>query len=295
MLASAECVYLYLESALHIGTGEGGQFVDLPLQREDRNDRPFVPASSLRGSLRARGRRLRGDLEASSIFGPPGGDEQPDAPLVLSDAHLLLFPVRSLRGLFAWTTSPDVLTRHREELSAHGLDASTVPEVPLSEDKIAAVSPGSPLMTPDGMVVLEEISLRSRPQEEVAELAGWLADYALPLGPEYDYWRARLRQSLIILPEPAFHHFVQFRTEVLPRVRIDPTTGTALAGALWTEEYLPAEALLYGLAGSRQRGPDDALAWLKGLRLECLQLGGHRTMAKGLIRLRWWGAKEKTA
>ena len=294
MLASAECVYLYLESGLHIGTGEEGPFPDLPIRREADNGRPFVPARSLRGSLRSHARALRGDGEVAPIFGPPGEEQQPDTPLMLSDGHLLLLPVRSLRGLFAWATSPDVLARHRQELAACGLDVSAVPAVPPVEDGAAAVVPGSPLATSKQTIVLEEFSFTAAPQEEVAALAGWLADYALPLGPQYEFWRKRLRQSLVVVPEPAFRYFAEYRTEVLPRVRIDPATGTAAEGHSWTTEYLPAEALIYALAGSRQRGPGDATAWLKGLRLECLQLGGDRTLGKGIVRLRWWAAKEKT-
>jgi CRISPR type III-B/RAMP module RAMP protein Cmr4 len=54
-----------------------------------------------------------------------------------------------------------------------------------------------------------------------------------------------LEKRLVILPENAFRDFVQLSTEVIARVRIDDTKKTVERGALWTEEHLPSETLLY--------------------------------------------------
>ncbi len=290
MFATADCLYLYLESGLHIGTGQAGAAVDLPVQREAATGYPFVPASSLKGALRARAREMRGPLELVAHFGSPASsEEKQEGTLVFSDGRLLLFPVRCLRGLFAWVTTAEVWARHRRDLAAYGADVSGVPQLspPGAED--AAVVPQSPLVTSKQTVVLEEFSFPANPREEVAALANWAADHAFPKDPEHDYWRHRVRQALVVLSEAAFRHFAEHTTEVIPRVQIDPTTGTAAEGSLWTEEFVPPEALLYAMVGTRPQAPLDSMAWLKGLGLWHLQLGGHRALGKGIVRLGWLG------
>ena len=48
MFEAAECVFLYVESSLRVGSGEQGGEVNLPLQREPATGYPVVPASSSR-------------------------------------------------------------------------------------------------------------------------------------------------------------------------------------------------------------------------------------------------------
>jgi CRISPR-associated protein Cmr4 len=111
----------------------------------------------------------------------------------------------------------------------------------------------------------------------------------------------------VVLPEAAYRHFVEHGTQVIPRIRMDPKTGTAAEGSLWTEEYLPPETLLYALVGIRLPGapegaagaapagplrtPAEALAWVKGLAPNYLQVGSDQTLGRGIVRLRWTGKK----
>ena len=53
MFDAAECMFLYLESSLRVGSGEPGYEIDLPIQREAATGYPLVPGSSLKGVLRA--------------------------------------------------------------------------------------------------------------------------------------------------------------------------------------------------------------------------------------------------
>ncbi len=67
----------------------------------------------------------------------------------------------------------------------------------------------------------------------------------LPESGTDDYWSAKLKNSLVILPENDFRDFTLYATEVITRIRIDRNTKTAARGALWTEEHLPTDTLLY--------------------------------------------------
>jgi len=302
MFPAADAIYLYQESALHVGSGEQGTEIDLPIQRETTTDFPLVPGSSLKGAWRAQSQARLDESRWIHLFGPPALTQpRQAAALGFSDGRLLLFPARSLKGVFVWTTSAEVWARHRRDLAAAGLDVSGLPTLATASDS-AYIAPGAPLMTARQTIVLEELSFPAQARKDVADASAWLADHAFPAGPEYEFWRTKVRQALVVLPEDAFRHFAVMRTEVIPRVRIDPTIGSVAEGALWTEEFVPAETLFYAVVGALPRPNDDlrgpapetALGWLKEAGLEYLQLGGDRTLGKGITRLQWLALAEKT-
>ncbi len=97
-------VFLYVETALHIGAGEPGRAIDLPLQR-DEDGVPLVPESPLRGSLLAAVRRRCGKGQVVWAFGSPPGSEKPQVGVLsFSPMRPLLFPVRTYKGVLAWIT-----------------------------------------------------------------------------------------------------------------------------------------------------------------------------------------------
>ena len=103
MFAAADCLFFYLESSLRVGSGEPRSDVDLPIQREAATSYPVVPGSSLKGVLRGSARSQQAPPELLGLLGSePGGVELQPSSIIVSDAFPLLFPVRSLCGLFAW-------------------------------------------------------------------------------------------------------------------------------------------------------------------------------------------------
>ena len=79
-------------------------------------------------------------------------------------------------------------------------------------------------------------------------------------------------------------------TEVRARVRLDPEKGTVSRGALWYEEHLPAETVLWGVfALSNSNNRDDARPVEELVRAlpgdgALLQLGGNAGVGQGLVR-----------
>src|SRR6266568_6927589 len=104
--------FIHALSALHAGTGQGAGVIDLPIAREKATGLPFLPGSSLKGALRA---LCVDENKCKQIFGPDtaGSDANSDyaSSAQFSDQRLLLLPIRSLAGTFAWITSPYVLRR----------------------------------------------------------------------------------------------------------------------------------------------------------------------------------------
>jgi CRISPR-associated protein Cmr4 len=295
-----------VESSLGVGSGEEGLEADIPIQREVATGYPLVPGSTLKGVLRGRAQAQQAAPEYVRLLGSASeGDEKQPSTVVVSDALPLLFPVRSLTGLFAWTTSLEVWSRFQRDVAAYAVKLP-LPALPTLPAETAGVAPGSPLVTSKQSLVLEELSFPIQAGAPVAELGAWVAEHAVPDGAHFDYWRQQLPARLAILPEGAYRYFVEHGTQVTPHIRIDKTTGTAAEGALWTEEYLPPETLLAALLGanlpaipegstdtlpSKIKKAGDILDWLKGLAPVSLQMGGGQTTGHGLVWVRWTGKK----
>jgi CRISPR-associated protein Cmr4 len=318
MFEKSAMIYLYVETPLHVGTGSGLGAVDLPIQRERATGYPMVQASSLKGALRAIALRLRPNErnKIEVIFGPEPSHASDHAGAISpSDSRLLLFPVRSLLGVFAWTTSRDALMRfNRDAIAAKILpdwgkdkDCNQLfPNWPNGENDALITSDKCDLVPSEGdwskakPLVLEEFAFNALPDQSLATFAEWLAKNAFPQGPEYDYWRLKLPRSLVVLPENAFRDFVSHATEVVTRVRLDQNTKTVARGALWTEEYLPTDTMLYAplySSAPRKKGviqPDTAdgvLQFVQNLNLDRMHLGGDETVGRGLVKVKLEMAK----
>jgi len=294
MFDRAAILFLYTETPLHAGSGTSLGVVDLPIQRERTTGYPMIQASGLKGCLRD---VVSDDPQKVEIvFGPDTRRASDHAgALSVGDARILLFPVRSLMGVFAWITSQNVLARFKREALMAGLSVDWNPIGP-TDDGSAFVADGS-ILKANGKVVLEEFAFTAQTDNKVKEIANWLKDNALPVGKEYAYWRDTLEKRLVILPENAFRDFVQLSTEVIARVRIDDTKKTVEPGALWTEEHLPSETLLYAtMFASRPRAQNppsdlqDAAAVLRFVQNAVdgkrLQLGGDATVGRGIVKVR---------
>lgn len=292
MFEASAILFIYVETPLHAGTARGLGAVDLPIQRERTTDYPMVQASSLKGRLRAEARGRLPEDEWKAVFGPETANASDYAgALATGDARILLFPVRSLAGVFAWTTSLDALARFWREAALVGLElgGAWAPSAPADEE--ALVGEGTDLVAGES-VVLEEFSFAPRRDPAVAAIAGWLAEHALPQSAEYAYWRQALPRKLCILPEDAFRDFARYGTEVQTHVRLDPSSKTVASGALWTSESLPVDTLLYAplLATPSRNGTKlsghEIIARVAGLNLARTQLGGDETTGQGMVALR---------
>lgn len=330
MYLESRMLFIYVETPLHTGAGTGVEAIDLPIQRERTTGYPMAQAPGIKGALRSEVLEKKKDEkkgEVTVVFGPDttGANDNSLHAGAFSpgDGRILLFPVRSLSGVFAWTTSLDALQRWRREAVAAGF--ANLPQIPDSEPETTkeatfCFASGSGAMV-DGSVVLEEFAYRVNKEVKVKLLAQWLAKYALPADSAYDWWRKQLPEKLIILPNDDFRDFTQYATEVLTRIRLDPDTKTVQKGALWTEEHLPPDTLLFApVRATRFRVTAKELKKLpvpqtwkdlldkQEAQLQAqtilnwvsdreniphrLQLGGDETVGRGIISLRWLKASE---
>lgn len=290
MFEAARMLYLYVESPLHAGAGRSLGGLDLPIQRERSTEYPLVHAGGLKGALRAQLGLTASELTV--VFGPETdrADDHAGA-LAPHDARLLLFPVRSLAGVFAWTTSVDILQRFRRALSWTGVTPPWTPP-PGVKAREALVGEASQILC-DGKLVLEEFTFAPAASQVVDDLAKWLGEEAFPLDDAYEYWQGQLPGKLCILPDDDLRLFTTLSTEVATRVHLDPATKTVAQGP-WTEEYLPVDTLLYSPLLATQARDGSALAAAEVMnkvekaveRQKRLQLGGDETIGRGLVHLR---------
>jgi CRISPR-associated protein Cmr4 len=281
-----EQFFLMTLDPVHVGAG-GNRLgrVDLSIVREPGTRLPQIPGTTLHGAIRQyaayryESRRCAG---AGQGDGKKGHCREPQCPVCytfgyirgqeggqsgvvsIGDARLLLFPVYSLAGP-VWVTSPSVLN----EFQIH----TTV-----NDDKFKS------------KVGKEHLNL------------GWLmlpkeaGEFALPSAvlPE-------IKERAVLVSDKLFGQIVNSNLEVRTSVSIDPETGAAKEGALFTYEAIPRAAILWldvveddfikkfptdneKAKGMKHTRPLDVVR--AGLSLaEHLGIGGMGTRGFGRVRL----------
>lgn len=292
MFQSASPIFIYAVSPVHMGAGTALGLIDNPIQREVHTRHPVLAGSGLKGAIRHElaGRGMD-KTDCDRIFGPEhhAGDKLHAGAISFSDAQLVAFPVRCLKGGFVWATSLDTLARARRRLQTAGLTA----DFPLPEPNGASALVVSDELLSNGKLVLETWEFEATTDADVEAAAGWLADNALPDEPAFAPFAAKLRRHLVLLPEADFADFVENACLIEPHVRIDATTGTASDGGLFYTENLPPESLLLSLAmtSGERHGSDgrDAAAVMAEIRSRLhdrlLQVGGDASTGRGQVTL----------
>ncbi len=300
MFKEAKVMFIYTETSLHCGSGTSLGVIDLPIQREKYTDYPVCQASGVKGVVREWFENKHGEKDAKIkyTFGPDfsGGDSDPHAgAATFTDGRLLLFPVRSLNGVFAYTTSRFALSRLKRDLEMAGVKVDWTFPVE-SEDKIVGIQ-DSKIKDSNNKIVLEEYMFDFRADNNVKAIAEWIAGNAIPQGDEYKFWKDKIKTDLLILPENAFRDFVKLSTEIQARIQIDNETKTVKSGALFYEEALPSDSLLYSVVMSHDpacdsdKRPDelktdkDVMTLLSSINAKRLQFGGDATIGKGIVNI----------
>jgi CRISPR-associated protein Cmr4 len=324
MFKISKLFFIIAETPLHPGSGgEVTGLVDLPIQRERHTNFPKIEASGLKGCIREalrdlnpeitiNGQKIKpkneisykeGDKDRktdylSLVFGPEDTEEAHAGAIAFTDARILLFPVKSLKGVFAWVTCPMVLERFREDL---GL--AKIIDHPLNVDFSTLINtlPEQTNISIKSKVVLEEFTFELKENKETSKIAKYLADKIFP-NDTYKFWREKLEKDLVILSDEDFEQFVTSSTEVITRTKIDDKTGTVQSGALWTEEYLPQDTILYSIAmasavrvekdeakgvfkaENSDKEAEKVLQFFEGIP-KVIQVGGNQTIGKGIAKI----------
>jgi len=292
---------------IHVGTG-GGRLgrVDQSIVQDPVTQVPKISGSSLAGVYRAYAAMAEGKYPDCAGQGQPdktgqgGHCGRPDCPICIvfgfardagggfaglaafSDAQVLLFPVASREGPM-WVTCPDALRR-----VGHEIDGSLDNAVYQQEG--GATQPLKPLNL--GWLLLERKNVLPNGRQ-------WRSlNYNIP-----DY----IQQRVLIVSDKLFPHIVDSNLEVRTSVSINPETGAAEEGALFSYEALPrATVLVWDVVCKNPRhfkvgndevrakidshdlkDPDTVFKVVKTAHpyLEALGIGGMGTRGMGRLRV----------
>ncbi len=279
-------MFLHALSPLHVGTGQGVGVIDLPVAREKGTGIPIVPGSSLKGVLRS---LVDDETLRKKVFGPDTSAAHEHAGSVqFGDLHLLFLPVRSLRGTFAWVTSPFLLQRFARDLDwlENDLTLPQPPALPGEEACLVPNRPSSALVIEDGAakVILEDLELNA---SKDATLAQWAAALASQIFPGDATWQNLFKERVCLVHDNVMRFLLDTALEVTARIRLDEQTKTVQTGALWYEEALPAETIMAGLVvvSPVKATNQEIQTVLQQVTQKPLQLGGNATVGRGLCQL----------
>lgn len=227
---------------VHIGAGGYRLgFVDNTIVREPATDIPKIPGTSLAGVIREfttlylmgnsecktknteEEKRKCAEEEVKKYF----GDENKQGMLRFYDGQIIFFPVSSIEGT-VWITTKELLEYWLGDMKDEQGKKITIPyEV---QDKAYAVKGVNPEALKPGLNLgwlLLEIQNITGGKEVVlpSELENFL-------------------KRIVVVSDKLFSHLVNDNLEVRTSVKIDPKTGTASKGALFTYEAIPRGTIL---------------------------------------------------
>lgn len=288
---TAQLTFVHALSPLHAGIGQGAGVIDLPIAREKATGLPFLPGSSLKGALKA---LCPNENTRKRVFGldPENSDSSNDyaSPVQFSDQRLLLLPVRSLAGTFAWVTSPYVLRRFVRDLRDISFTPpSSIPQPQAYNQCYIAGNTSKITLSQRGnnRIVLEDLDLLPQ-NEDITTWATWI-------GPKlFDEvaWQTMLTERFCIIHDDLFNFLIDTALEITTRIKLKEDTKTVdtVTGGLWYEEALPTETVLYGFALATpvkaiNVTSQDVFRELKNLTNNVVQLGGKATVGRGVCRV----------
>jgi CRISPR-associated protein Cmr4 len=273
---------LVAQTSIHAGASSSEAAIDLPIQREGHTDWPVIFGSGMKGALRAHFSNTLAPAEVFTIFGPETTAAADHAgALLVSDARLLLLPVRSMTSHVKWVTCPALIKRFTKDLARLGLLKATVALPDIQADE--ALTP-----TANTALYLEEFRFNAK----TTDLSTLLALLVQITGEQLE---ADLKQNLVVVADHQFRHLCRNAVPVQAHIAIETETKTVKNGALWYEENLPSETIMYcclSATSGRNEAKQPAAALLGLLEKQFsqhnfLQVGGNLTTGMGWFEVNW--------
>ena len=270
-------VGLVAETNIHVGIGQSVGALDLPVARERITDYPFIPGSGVKGAFRVWAKERAG-LDIDDLFGPDiealrdkGGDGDA-GKILLSDARLLLLPVRSLSSAYKWVTCPLILDRFRRDAVRAGIDTPKFKTPGVERECYLGGS------AQEGDLALEEREFKRKggaPCDVITAIES--------IDPQKEF-AGRLAEQLVLLHDDDFVWFARHALPVLARNALDDKK-IVKPGALWHEESLPPDTVMYLVMGERVGGKLAAVTEAISGRNVYIQMGGNETVGQGWFKM----------
>jgi len=277
-------MYLFARTPVHVGAGNSVGAVDSPIMRERHTRIPIIPGSALKGVLSdlwnevdAQGKILR-TADGKALFGEDEGGTKKEGveikakagSLLIGEARVLAFPVRSAKGMFAWITCPLVLRRYAR-------DAGLTLDLPVISDMNALA--GSTLTSKSRKMILEEYIF-----DVTGEPAAALRDDLMSIFDGDPVWSG-IKEQLAVISDEMFQHFCENACDIVTRIKIDDQTGVVASGALFNLEEVPSETLFYTALHSQCATAIEKFS-AKMESEPVIQIGGDATTGLGFCSVK---------
>ncbi|MBD3180957.1 type III-B CRISPR module RAMP protein Cmr4 [Candidatus Poribacteria bacterium] len=291
---------------VHIGTG-GYRLgrVDNAIVRDPGTNIPKIPGTSISGAARSyaasqinssgcagqgvgeNGHCGKENCPICYTFGHTAGDKSNAGVINFHDAYIVFFPVFSLAGT-VWVTTLDILKRYGLKID---------PESELAEDEVLV---GSGLAGKPGLNLGWLLLGVSETPIEISQGSSFHTAQSgnsedLTLFTSWELMPQDIKDKVVITTPRLFSHIVNSNLEVRTSVSIDPGTGAAKPGALFTYEAIPRGAIMaMELVKDDYRGNfQKTNSWTdpfhvaeSGLKaIEYLGVGGMGTRGFGRFRI----------
>lgn len=273
---------LIAQTSIHVGAGSAVGAVDLPIQREGHTGWPCIFGSSVKGAIRTKTEQLLGSKQETilAIFGSADSASAHAGAISVGDARLLLLPVRSLTSAFKWVTCPAILERFKRDYRLLGKNLEfDIPNVKELEQAL--------WNKPKDTLFLEEYRFNAE-AHDLSEVIKVINDIS-----KRSDFKQNLNDQLVIVSNDMFTYLANQATPVNAHIALkDDGTKTVVGGALWYEETLPPETVMYSpimIQSSRRDGvamEGTAIMHLLETTLfpttnAWLQIGGNETVGMG--------------
>jgi len=303
-------LYLFRSvTPIHVGSGRGGELVDLPIQRDSMN-LPIIFASSIKGAFRSifENKNFEEDL-----FGPkPEVSSQFAGAVAFLDARILMFPVRSLKNLYCYVLSPISLRYLLEYLVivskfsnktdiSNYIDSIKVlitKAKDLGSNEILLSKNAKDFLTLNNLgIILNETFIYKEPNSiKLLDNAGENALKEISKLLNFVKVDDKTVKRIVIVHNEQFKDLLERSIIRQIRIRLKPETKIVEKGALWSEEYLPRDSfLIWGCLFSDSKKSDNIKAsdlkqafeseLFSNSNMGYIILGGEITIGKGVLEV----------
>ncbi|MEH2031421.1 MAG: type III-B CRISPR module RAMP protein Cmr4 [Nostoc sp.] len=273
--------YLYTLAPIHCG-GEGDLGNILDIVREVHTDFPYIPGSSLRGSLRWDINSLD-SVAADKLFGRElSADGQMGVHQVwFGDARLLWVPMRTMamngnRNVFTWVSCHSLI---RDHALLSGLPISDFPDHPVGTQTGSYYVADAQL----------QVSALTESQKQAIALAGdWQRSLADAVQPTWNNHRIVLADSdFQTLMEHSL--WTQIRNKI-NKVDDEDEEDDSEGGAeiFWTDVCIPRDTILYYPWGYKLNKINSVAQQEHNLLMDVItglfQIGGQANVGRGWVQ-----------
>jgi CRISPR-associated protein Cmr4 len=260
------------ETFVHPGVGQAISAIDLPVARERTTDYPFIPGSGIKGGFKTWAKEQAKEQLGAAVADRLFGKADNAGTILLSDARLLLLPVRSLDTAYVWLTCPILLERLRRDAERSGVGGFAACAAKVDTGKY--IGKARPQM----------LTLEERELGHTDSLPAGLVEALARLAPAVG---GRMADQIAIVADDDFAWFAKYALPVAARNHLDDKTKTSTN--LWYEETLPPDTVMYCLVADRG-ATQDGTAQIKstvqgGHGCNYGQFGGNETLGQGWFQL----------